>query len=474
MVRKSTKRALKARGGFSSPPKWGVRRSIRGPRSGKPTWGRVINDTMTRMVKNSPEPSEEFLRQVGKVAKTRVLKTIEGTEYEKIVGPDGDETSPGLETQGCVSHLAVRSRGNKSSSAMGKYTRLSVKTGQAPSRAVKESNQENGSTMITDFNSRSMWQTDPQRSNLMFKYGFNEKAVIFPVATCYWTLANMSTVYSISSYNASQRSQRCYANSEFFGTKYTFHNSNLYARQKLKIHLVAVTSKDDNADSMLRDAFLNQLQGTQQIGKIPINQQYNDWDENSGVGYFGLVDPKARLSMSPSFMSRAQISKTYKKILQPGETFEFDHKHFTGSGVRIDRLAAMKADSASFSQFTPMYYYYIIEAEGMTVECVKTDDNDTRYTGTCSGRIHMEVERYYKQGIASENLIYNVDTEGGFLANDFGFRIFTDKTPAQHPVITTFHVPIDKIVDDPQAVTTDTWCIPYTTDQFNIFAGQNP
>jgi hypothetical protein len=204
---------------------------------------------------------------------------------------------------------------------------------------------------------------------------------------------------------------------------------------KVKLHLLVQREKSDDAMVQFSVKTFNAMESVQQNGTIPVS--YQQIDTSSVTKYGGRnmdMDPNKSFRCSPNNQNLFTLSKTFTKTLGAGEEWFFDHKHYTGPGIRMDQMINQWRDATDFDVDSCPFYTYVFEVCGLPCELIKNDNPLIRYTGTAAGALHVEGRKYFKVGLASENDVFeSAAAGGGFESNDFGYRIFTAANPSLDP-----------------------------------------
>lgn len=423
----------------------------------------LINAEIKKKIKLATDPQEVFQREMDKLNKTSVLADIEGTEYQKITGP-AMQGAEDLREQGCVSRSHTVLRSAEDTIGQGKLRKTSVHTGFPLTKTLKLRGKQNGTTVQT-LNDTEVDVVDPlDRVHLTRSFGFNQKMIWNLDNNLYWTLADIYTIFSGNLYQPAKNVQSVYADTHYFASTLKIRNVNFYLRQKVKVHLMVQKQKDFNALADFSDFTFNNSQLTQQIGRIPVNKQFGDIDQtNKEGGRHIVVDPSTSIGSSTNLQDMFEKAKTFTATLGAGEEWVIDHKHHTGPGIRMDRVIAQYTQAGGDHPSSAPFFYYVIEANGCPTQLISNADSLIRYSGTAAGGIHVEAKKYYKVGLAAENTVYAAADEGGFFKTDYGFRIYTKRTPGGSTPEKLFNKPSSQITfeGDP---TPDTYRIPVITD----------
>lgn len=95
-----------------------------------------------------------------------------------------------------------------------------------------------------------------------------------------------------------------------------------------------------------------------------------------------LCYPSAKLNQSANFKNHAKIVKTFKKQLNPNDTYDFRMTVHLGPGIRFDIAKSYWAVGAKGTQ--PSSYGLIVETFGTECQAVNLSTN-YGYSGLCPG-----------------------------------------------------------------------------------------
>lgn len=363
-------------------------------------------------------------------AKVIAQKVIENIAKPNSPSTTGPETVPSM-----LEHKAVISSSG-TAMAQRKTHRTSLDTGMPIPKVLKMVKKMNGSHRRTLLDSKvnSNFRIEFGRQQLNHSHGFNSKRIWFcPL----FTAVTPSDVLNTAGIAGSQRddsraSDRVYLATEYVKTEFAIYNQNAYFPTKVKIHLVAIENPPTTTFDAWREIFTRTFNGavgpTQQNAyAVPVFMQHEGTvDVLTANEQHVAVSNKLRLTDSSYFRDNCKIVKTISKTLGPTDTWFFNHKHHTGSG-----LDAFGMLSESFNSVdTPIAYYYVMEMSGVPCEAVYrsvANEYDT-YLGTSPGNTQFEFKkeiRFIAAGTASR---YDFNEAGGGLDNSLmHMRVWRDE-----------------------------------------------
>lgn len=475
-MRKYTKKATRVRGGFTTPP------FKSRPRRTTPLKPMNTNEYVASALKNkarkSSSPGKTFARYLTKLAVEKVTADIAGTVYQQIISPDSTKKgqSNGTTPSSTRSTL-VRSASMFGS--VGKRIRTSFDTGFPSTSTINKSATMNGEQRVTQSDTEVNYkENNAPRTSLRIAYGFNRKEIAWFGSDFAWTIEDLRVMTGISTIvgDNPEQVQRVYWLTKYFGQKYKILNTNKFTSTKVKIH-ICKQNLVSAALTTLPGYYYNAahaLTTDQEAGKIPVHLQLSN-PVNVGIRYNVAVDPKfCNITSSERFNNAVTVVKTFTKWLQPGDTWEFDHKHHTGPGLRLDKIYGDSVMTGLVNTNSAAFYFPVFEVIGPMVECYESTAPDHAYVGTSSGDIRIEAMKYAKICQAQEYLNSVYDGTSGFERSQWAFRVYTDPEASAQGVGTDrFNVSYENILRTGEAAASGKYIIPITTDSDVIRAGKS-
>lgn len=289
---------------------------------------------------------------------------------------------------------SVKSTGQQDDSTKVHVVRFHV--GMKSTSSVVQAEKQNGSVNIQLNNSIADSIDSASRGFLSRAFGFNMKSFDFLNESFYGVVLDYEKLYNISKWELPEHSRQVpygLVKSEYLNLK--IRNSNSYHRMNVKIHVVKMLDDDRTLHSLYKSVFsifnTKTSKFDQKPGAIPIVYQISNEnpDEilqnkfmNSTTCHLGTG-----MSMSAAFKTQAKIVKTFKKTLNPGDTFDFRMTQHCGPGLRFDISQVYLNNVGKGLQ--PSGYALIIETEGTACEAVRTIDNCV-FQGTSPGWYNYE------------------------------------------------------------------------------------
>lgn len=460
-IKKSTRKALKRRGGYASSA--GIR----------PISPNRINDTISRTISRqasrSKTPAQLAAEYVAKMAANKIAVSVGEAMVRKVLDapvkdPEGNKETSSIMRQSVTGRPST-------ASTVGRTFKVKYEAGDKPTASVRNAEKQNGSTRIKYSDTSVDIGDVAARSDFNLRYGFNRKDFYWFDSSSYWTFQDLFTLSGIATYTLEQeRYQRCYWLTKNFGTKITLLNKNQFLKSKVKIHLLRQTDLSYSGLTAFNEFCHPTVATPANLGHIPVRYQLSD--RTTGT-YRNLVstDPKlTTISKSAAIKTLFDKAVTYSLTLEPGESVEFDYKHHTGSGIRMDQLQYANVDTATFSSSAPAFYYPVIEACGPMVECIDSVDTDRSWIGTASGAVQVSFTKYAEIVQGSQDLNTYLDTTG-YEHNHWAFKVYSDPAPSEASTTSKiFNVRYADILREGETPAIGKYIIPVATD-LNVTQG---
>ena len=315
--------------------------------------------------------------------------------------------------------------------------------GMRSTSSVIQAEKQHGSVNIQLNNSIADSTDTASRQFLSRSFGFNMKSFDFLNEAFYGTVADYEKLYNISKWELPEFSRQVpygLVKLEYLNLK--LRNSNSYHRMIVKIHVVKLLDDDRTLHSLYRATFskfnTKSKKFDQNPGAIPKVYQISTENSddvmknkfmNSTNCYHGTG-----LSMSASFKTQAKIVKSFKKILNPGDTFDFRMTQHCGPGLRFD-ISQVYLNNVGLG-LQPSGYGLIVETEGTPCEAVRAVDKCV-FQGTSPGWYNYE----FTKGVTlvrNSTIISDSSELTSNLLNKYAIKVhereFTELRPLTIPV----------------------------------------
>lgn len=296
--------------------------------------------------------------------------------------------------------------------------------GEKPTKPVRDLQKLCGGTSANIYSTRELL-LDSSRSELTSKWGFNRKHQAMFVGLSHMSLTDIDSVFSFSGVGSSTREQqRVYGNTLNLNFQWTISNINKYLPVNVKIYILKQVSFAENTDQALSQATnLTISPPTQDQGAMPVYNQLTSFVSGTHKSSVD-VDPRSNgVLSSDTFKSSFEVQKVFKKKLSAGDILEFNYKHSTGPGIRIDKLNGLWEDPDVVNTM-PLTYVPLFEFSGPQVEAYQANDNNIRHVGTGPGAVSFEFRKGL-YGVQRPLSYLSTDaTTGGYEDSKFGIRVF--------------------------------------------------
>jgi hypothetical protein len=284
---------------------------------------------------------------------------------------------------------------------------------------------------------------------------------------------------------------RVYANTIYFEDEYRITNNNAYFPIRVRVNLTSYRGLDtpSNAHTTMLDC-VNSSTTLQSQKGMPIYMQQNTATDNTlssaDPGFSHVdVDPKTPgVKASPLFKAEFNIIKSDSIKLDPGDTLVYKHRHYTGPGLRLDKMIDFirmsQEATPDVEKWYPLSYYpwfEIVGGKAYAFTQFSTSDPNAKFEGTSPAYVNFE---YTKRSLAvvknftSDLLMSGVTdpTGGRFEVGDYTVRTYvTQPTDEGSLPNKRFYVAPDKILDGTDTPGLDTYTVPIMTDAVARHAG---
>jgi len=305
---------------------------------------------------------------------------------------------------------------------------VNLDTGQPPTRSNRAMSRLYGTTNKTYLDTIREGLDDNFRSSLVINCGFNQKTqTVFNSVTTGFTLGDFNTIFSIADDLPSVvRQQACYANVQRMKSEVRITNINKFLPVNLKVYLFQYRQEEVNYDLLIQNC-VNTSLASQDIMAMPRVNQLTTLD-SGGFRQSVRVDPLSNgIFSSPEWKAQCDIVHTVSKKLYAGDTLKFNHTHWCGPGLRIDKIYGAVRNTTT-AQSKPVAYGMMFEMVGVPVEGYRADNSNIRYQGTGLGYLQYEFRKTMMGSNVPmrDNAADDVSpTYGGYNAGGFGVRVFT-------------------------------------------------
>lgn len=474
---KSTKKALKARGGFYVPINRYVMRDANDAVSQffmRHAYSAAKRKTGWNPQKIGANAGLAVGRYISKLEAQKVVVDIEGTKYQKI--ETNDYTNTGSSTQQSLSKThETKSKSQSSHVREGQVIKTFFETGKPSSSSVIRNNKQNGTKTVTLLDSRLATFNSVGRGFLSQKFGFNQRKYFIYNSTTYNRLADLNTLYSVDSKVTSNLDRwdiSVYGNIEWMKQNFTVTNTNSFLDVEMKVHWCTCSNPSINPYVTFQNSFNPSWPADPAFDKTGLYPDNLTFSPRTGSGGESsvLVDPyKGSLNSSDIFENEISIRKTFTKRLRPGDVWDFQHKHNMGSGCRLDIINTIYKDGInSENDGTPVSLFPVFEIKGRLVDAYNSSNTGLRYTGTAPGGIQMEFFKTAKVGMA--NMDNYVATGGTYNTQLLGTRTYIAANPGPAATDALFNIDVNKIIDVNGTPAVDKYIIPVTSDSNKEYA----
>lgn len=467
--KKSLKKVTKYRGGFTP--------SSFTPKS-KAAAARAISKT-TRSFVSSRAKGRSALEAAAEAAAV-LAKPLAAKVGAEIVGSAvaASKWSSSIGNQGAVTTTSESTKmvtGSRGISTGKKYT-TSFAAGAPVSRTLLAKEKMSGASRFvwkSSIDTYSITEDPPSASNHRDEFsnttGWNRKLQkMFTLDWGAWRAKDVVGFYTPLATFAQNKDQEqiIYGDVHYLGQKYTITNCSNYLPVYVKLTLVALHKPHDQTLQENFSDMKNDSLTASKSGAMPLYTQLTTGatgDVSSAIS----VDPRSTgVFASNVFKERFKKAKSFTKKLSVGDIWEFDYKHFMGSGVRLDALLGDNSGSND-----PVTYQIIIDAWGPQVDLVRYDSTETAQTrravGSGPAHIAYEIDKYAKIGLQSDEMEM-AGSNNGIESTDYGYRLF-QKGRKEDNLTRVSSVGYSNIKTNPTA--TGDYFIPVTTDATITNAG---
>lgn len=463
----SSKKAVRVRGGFAVP-------------FGTPT-AQYMKDAATKIVASnaarSPDPAKYVRTGLTRLEQAKLVVEMAGTAYStlKDAGVLGDERTTVAAATNSMS-TGMLATGN-----IGRRFITKFHVGNEPSRSIKAAERIGGSRKLVFYDTDVSLTDASERANLSPSTGFNQKLAFWFGNFSYWTYEDLFGLSGLSLgwIRSMSKAQRTYWMTKHFGVEYRIYNKNKYLPMRVKLHMCKQVLPSENPKAKMNQTFFNGPAlpaSTDTVeGTIPYNEQLSLISINTQLSKCAMDSKIGSLFHSAAFKDNFEVVKSFSKTLEPGEVWNFDYRHHTGSGINIQTLAEKDEGSGGTTQYNQeaaAFYYPVFEMVGPKVECHQSTDTNNAYIGTGSGSVLVEAKKY-AEIVEDTRDIEDFEEDsvngGGAAASNWAYKTYTDygTSPNDTAIARRFNVDPDNILRANEVAAANKYIIPVTTD-FNI------
>lgn len=235
-----------------------------------------------------------------------------------------------------------------------------------------------------------------------------------------------------TTYNSpTNKDQNSYLAIKSLTSKATFTNQNLYLPVKFKFSLVRSKQTKNISFVSFSHCQANATDfaaNTQVDGRMPIYFQLAPKNDTEFYSQALVDGDTPGIKCSEIFKSEFEIISSKSLTVGAGDSVRINYSHFTGSGLRIDKLIGTKY-SSNFPSGGSLTYNLLVECEGVPVEAnTPASPPVDFYRGTAPGFITFELEKFLHEVKDSKTIsaMTNTGTSGGFLSSGPALRVFTN------------------------------------------------
>lgn len=440
--------------------------------------GDAVEAEIKRRAKRAIDPIKKAAADVVKTAAHTAAVNIAGKVISAATDAPvrGDQPAPTVEGTKMVAT-------KRSATLSGRTFKTTFEAGKPNSSAIRQTEKLNGSRKFTQFDTMTDRQDPTLRRELSPIAGFNRKEVMAYDNTSFWSYNDLFGLLNFGSYNYPlTRSQTTYWMAKHFGVNTRIMNQNRYTNVKMKVHWVRQILQGKSPQAQVADAFSPDLL-THFEGTIPFDLQLTP--STSGTTYAACsMDPrKGSLKKSPAFNDSLEVVKTMTRTLAPGDVWEIDYKHHTGSGLKLEELFdkyTNRLTDEGYNENAAAFYYPIFEFNGPQVEAYESNDalSQHSYIGTAPCAVHFEFRKYADICLDSAPLTttYSLAPNGGGMQDiRWAFKTYTKAGNDANPAVVEriFNIPVGNILAPGQAPGAGFWVIPVITE-FDVERGGRP
>lgn len=353
--------------------------------------------------------------------------------FDGIVGYIGGLNSGGVNTGKPNVPFIERETERKRFSGVGmgggRIYKTNFETGIPSSKSIETLSRLNGTRVhhILDTQSSSLYASGLERDNLSTTSGFGEKRVtVFSDAN--FKTKDLFSLYGLSNWsNFNFKNQRAYGLSKYIETKLKVMNTGSYFRAKVKIHLFAPTQTNSPSVNAIAAIFPTtaEFDTDTQGDCIPLINAFSA-AQTIGNRASGLMDPKESILGSPDFRRQYSLEKSFTKVLQPGDIWDWRMKTNLGSGLRLEVVRdTYYGDPDSLEN-----YLIVIEQEGSLCEGVMQADESQSYIGLSPSYLTFGFSKTVESVInpTAATGTYSTTNDGGYETR-LMVKTYTERPP---------------------------------------------
>jgi len=411
----------KSRMGDVYPKKTGRSISPRRKKSGTRSYGYA--QPTASMDKGVNATVRRYIHKPGKNHTTSVLKrthTMNNSLGKSrsipaigTVGKMARPSSPVIPSPGHVPYKVTHDRQAKNvanASISRVLHRTHVDTGMPITSILKRVKKQTGTQKERIFDTKINYNSNNLRSLLDFASGFNcKKYVGFPTNASI-TAGDVNLFANVNDSGTSETShEKALLAIEYLESQFHFYNQSIHFPVHMKFHMIKLGDRDyvaaNNPQESINDDCFNDLSTTQEPGRMPIRQQYEN--KNIVTATEGLdsqvfvqmtsVDAQPFKSSS-RFRSNHEVVKTVSKKLEPGDSWVVRHRHHCGAGLDMFALRQQAISANRNETAQPISYAYVLEFYGVPVEGLRKFAQTTPrpYLGVSPAYINYEFRKTIK------------------------------------------------------------------------------
>lgn len=456
--RKGTTKAMKTRGGFTTP----VNKAFV-KRAATRFVGQAKRDpvgTYMRMRVAGKQAHEAISKVAGELEKkTKTGVKVNGVTYAAYDSGENATESPGQKLPMSYSEGSspIR-RGGKVNDA---YT-LRLKHGRPSTKSLRSLSRLHGSTVKKILSTEAV---TGGRELFTVNYGFQQKAwTTLGNFTANFVVNDLEPLYGLATMSQERNEKfKAYASVLNKYTTLKIANTSKYVTQTHKIHVVRGNETSVTIDK-LWDGLVSPtaVQPAQVVSTIPTMYQYTDRPGITNSVRSCKVDPKCQFRDSSYFRLNYEIVKTFTRTLKPDDVLDIKITEEFGPGIDLATMNEINfRDSESL-----VGCFIIIESYGSDCEGYSRAVPTDRYIGTAPGQMQISSSKGVEYVNSNTTTIDSVTGEITLL-NDirvYKYDPFTLNVNTYRP-----NFDYDKI-GDPADVTKD-FVIPIMTDQAVQYSG---
>lgn len=463
--RPSTKRASlktvrKLRGGFTPSGTWRQK-------GAQAAWGLASTAALNALKKTAAEAGVDFAKASAALKKAKlpkaaeVRKRIAGTIYsvadDAISGGKGDV--PFVQGES----TRVRNIGSVGMNQKRHITRFEA--GKLATRTNRQLCKMHGTTtdvLLDTIRAATYSSGTALRNHLTQVTGFNQKFIGLPNFAL-WTAKDFHDAFTLANYSPpATKLQRNLVATTKLGRTLTILNTGRYIKSHVTIKLYRNIASHQVPRTIYTQATSSvaEIAGVQIEGKMPQRYQLEGYTNEGENGFtYMRTDPMGSLAYAPAWTDSMEFVRSFKKVLEPGESWEWTEILHCGAGLDLGVLNERYANAVTAS----FGYVPVIEFHGPKVLGCYAANSDENFIGTAPSYIQFECKKWHETCNASHNTNtgWASSNTGGIITDRYMVRSFTKKQDEDSKI---FNVDISNITDDPTDTAAGRLFIPVMTE----------